>query len=209
MIDPRDVADQIYAVRGEKDREWNRGAEGTPLFHNAPKMHVASIEIEMGQKLRDLVVEHKPNVLVEVGTNRGFSTTWLMLGMIENGKGHLTTFDIVDALEAYGRPYWDQFGLPKEMVTYVTKPIWDNPPELCMPIDFVFHDASHDVDPTAKEIEALAPRVVKGGIITFHDIFLCRHQGEFLLKWFEEHKDQWDYEEWQYGRGLGIARRKA
>lgn len=208
MIDPDEVERRIVAAKGHQDVTWYRGKEGSPYFHNAPGDHSASVEVEMGQKLKSLVIEAKPSVLVEVGSNRGMSTTWLMLGMLANRKGHLTTFDIEDVLKLYGDPYWAQFGLPKEMVTYVIKPVWGDPPELPPSIDFVFHDASHDVDPTIKEIEALAPRMSKGGVIAFHDAFLCRHQGEACLKWFGTHSDEWSYEEWQYGRGMGIARRK-
>jgi predicted O-methyltransferase YrrM len=207
MIDPRAVADQIYDLRGELDHVWNRGDAGTPIFHNAPGTHVASVEIEMGQYLRDLVIDSRPSVLVEVGTNKGFSSTWLILGMLENAKGHLTTFDIDDVRALYGKPYWDQFGLPKEMVTYVQKPVWGDPPELPAKIDFVFHDASHDVEPTSKEVEALAPRITAGGLMTFHDVRLCAHMGDFLIEWFKKHPD-FDYSEWRCGRGLGIARRK-
>lgn len=202
------VEDAIVAARGEEDRVWYRGAPGTPYFHNAPGGHCASVEIEMGQKVMSLVLERKPEVLVEVGTNKGMSSTWLMLGMLRNRKGHLTTFDIEDVLKAHGAPYWDTFKLPKELVTYAITPVWGNPPQLPASIDFVFHDASHDVEPTIKEIEALAPRMTKGGIIAFHDAFLCRHQGLACLEWFNNHKFDWSYEEWQFGRGLGIARKR-
>ena len=190
---------------GHEDVAWNRGKAGSQVHHFAPRGHAASVNFEEGQKLRDLVIESKRDTLVEVGTNRGFSTLWIMLGMLKNDSGHLTTFDIVDAEKEYGVPYWKQYGLPKELVTYVQKPIWGNPPELPSQVDFVFVDSSHEVGETLQELEALTPRVPIGGIMVFHDIFLCWHMGREILRWFTN-KPGWTYEEWEYGRGLGIAR---
>lgn len=42
--------------------------------------------------LRDLA----PEVVVEVGTFRGWSTTWILSALRDNGTGHLYSFDIVD-----------------------------------------------------------------------------------------------------------------
>lgn len=208
MINVEKIEQEIVSSAGELDKTWYRGAPGTPYFHNAPGSHTSSVEIEMGQKIMSLVVEHKPKVLVEIGTNKGFSTTWLMLGMIKNGFGSLITFDIEDMRKVYGMPYWEQYGLPKEMVRYVIGSVWDKKSELPSTIDFMFHDASHDVEPTKKELHTIAPLIPSGGIMSFHDVFLCRHQGEVILDWINERKSDWEYQEWQYGRGLGIARRK-
>jgi predicted O-methyltransferase YrrM len=199
---------EVNSVMGPEDRTWFRGKEGTLYFHNAPGDFCASVEYEIGYKLRDLVLANKPEVLVEVGTSKGFSGFWLMLAMLRNGKGHLITFDPADVIKDCGAPFWKKFGLPSELVTYSRSLVWDAPPELPQSIDFVFEDASHEVDDTQKIVETLAPRVKRGGIMAFHDIFLCRHEGSFLLKWFGEHADQWDYKEIQEGRGLGIARKR-
>lgn len=204
------AADSVWASRGPLDETWNRGEPGSPLFHNAPGGHCASVEVEMGQRIMALVEESRPDVLVEVGTNKGMSSAWLMMGMLLNGRGRLTTFDIEDVRAVHGTPYWESLGLPASLVDYAISPVWGNPPQLPASIDFVFHDASHDEEPTRRELEALEPRMSARGVMAFHDVFLCRHQGEVLLKFFgsPEMKAKWSYEEWQRGRGLGIARRR-
>ncbi len=207
-FNPQQVLEQMSQWKGKPDVEWNRGAAGEPIFHASMDTHVAQIEYEMGLLLMDLVRTYKPETLVEVGTNRGYSTSCLLVAMEQNQKGHLTTFDIEDVRSAWWGPQcWEILKIPETRLTVVKNSLWDASPQQQLPekIDFVFHDASHEVDQTEKEIETLAPRMTSSGVISFHDIFLCRHMGEFLLSWFNQRKTEWKYEEIQKGRGLGIA----
>lgn len=205
FFDANTALKKMAAWRGDVDEVWYRGAAGTPKMHNSMGTHVSQIEFEMGRILMALVRRHKPEVLVEIGTNRGYSTSCLLLAMEKNKKGGLTTFDIEDVNTVWWRPQcWELLEIPTTRLTCVAKPVWELD-KLPSSIDFVFHDASHEVDQTLKELEVLAPRIANNGILTFHDIFLCRHMGEFLVEWF--YKDGWDYRELQKGRGLGIAKR--
>jgi predicted O-methyltransferase YrrM len=146
---------------------------------------------------------------VDVGTNLGHSATWLLLGVERNQKGRIWTFDIQDWRSGMGYGglfFWQRYGLP-DRPTFVQKAVWDAE-ELPAEIDFVFEDASHDEEPSKRQLEVLTPRMRPGGTMAFHDIFLCRHEGEILLKWFGDRKGEWDYKEIQMGRGLGVATRK-
>ena len=211
-----DIEAAIVSKQGPEDIIWNRGLRDGKYFHNAPGNHASSVEIEMGQKLKELVIETQPNVAIEIGTNKGHGATWIALGLMANAKGHLTTFDnssefpadkLSEGAVGYGRFFWQEFGVPEEWVTFVNKTTWDNPPELPLAIDFVFHDASHKKDETLKEIELLAPRVRASGIFCFHDVLLIEEMGFPVRDWFLARPTEWSYDVWPYGRGLGIARR--
>lgn len=202
MIDK--FLEQLKAFAGEEDKEWNR-APGTPLLHQGYKQHAASIELEMGEKLFELVGQHRPTTIVEVGTCIGYSTTWLLLAALEYKLGTVTTFDI----EEWPIRVWKEIkGLPLDKLKFVKKASWDAGSDLPEQIDFVFHDASHDVEPTQRELEILAPRITKNGCMAFHDVNLCRHMGDVVKKYFADRVHDWDYSEWAHGRGLGIAIRK-
>lgn len=204
-FDPVPFHDKMLRFRGEQDTLWNRGEEGSPVFHHGWLMHAASIEYEMGQMLMSLVKDRKPNTIVEIGTNIGYSTSCLLLAALENGKGTVTTFDIEDVQVTYKDMIaWKVLGLPTDNLKVVTEPTWATD-KLPTAIDFVFHDASHDVEPTKLEVERLAPLITKEGVMAFHDIFLCRHMGEFLFNWFKDRGSEWKYSEIRRGRGLGVA----
>lgn len=48
---------------------------------------------ELGTVLYDYIVEHKPNLVVELGTGHGFTTLSMGIALCENGKGHLYSYD--------------------------------------------------------------------------------------------------------------------
>lgn len=207
-FDSKPFLDKLLAIRGPIDTLWDRG-NGAPMFHHGYHEHAAGIEYEMGQMLHKLVKVHRPLRIVEIGTNIGYSTVWLMLAALENGYGTVTTFDVEDVQATYQeRITWKLIGLPENILKVVQEPTWATN-ELPSTIDFAFHDASHDVEPTKVEVERLGPLMKKpGGVMAFHDIFLCRHMGEFLFQWFSKHSNDWDYSEIRQGRGLGVAIRK-
>ena len=205
----------IVNAQGPEDRVWNRGltADGK-YFHNAPGNHCASVETEMGQKIKELVIETKPLVCVEVGTNKGYSSTWILLGIERNHLGYLVTFDngseiSVDTLRdgVVDNFFWREFNLPEWHIQFVKSNVWDNPVQLPQEIDFCFNDSSHKKDETLHEVEVIAPRIRKNGIFCFHDVLLIGEMGVPVEAYFKSKPTEWSYEVWPYGRGLGIARK--
>lgn len=204
MINFATVQKQLESFSTIEDKEWNRGKQDIPTFHNGYGKHVASIELEIGRKLSDLIVKAKPKTIVEVGTNIGYSTAWLLLAGLQNGLEKLITFDIVEE----PLRVWRALSLPEEKLQFVRSSVWDGKSHLPASIDFVFHDASHEVEQTQKELDTLTDIMSLGGVMTFHDIFLCRHMGVVVKEHFDKRTQNWHYEEIQEGRGLGVATRK-
>jgi hypothetical protein len=53
-----------------------------------------SIFANEGQRLYDLVTEHRPKLVVEVGAYYGCSTTWIASALRDNKKGKLISIDL-------------------------------------------------------------------------------------------------------------------
>lgn len=65
-------------------------------YHPDPtrgKWPSGSIWESEGQRLYELVREHKPKLVVEVGAYYGCSTTWISQALIDNGHGKLISID--------------------------------------------------------------------------------------------------------------------
>lgn len=191
---------KIEAFIGDEDRLWNRGADGTPIFHHGVKSDAAVIEAEMGPKLYKFVKECKPDIVVEVGTNRGYSGSWIALALSENKKGKLLTYDPQD----YQPKVYEQVGL-KEWVEFRQSGTLEDLPGQ---IDFTFIDSSHTVADTQREVNTILPKIRSKGIATFHDTQLCMHCGNVIRDYLNGHSNEWAWEEIKEGRGLIVAHRR-
>jgi predicted O-methyltransferase YrrM len=112
-------------------------------YHPDPKISkypTGSIFENEGQKLYDLILERKPNLVVEVGAYAGCSTNWIAAGLIENGKGRLISIDMGEFYDI--TPLW---GYVKEeyksVITFIKEDF--NNVEIDEKIDFLFEDGSH------------------------------------------------------------------
>ena len=120
-----------------------------------------------------LVRHHRPDVVTEIGTFHGWSTTWLLRALRDNGAGRLHSYDLVDharrsvpAVLADGR--WTfhhgdvrQSGLAPEQTGYL------------------FVDAAHTA-PFARWYTArLFPRLRPGTPVSVHDVYHRRRAGRF------------------------------
>lgn len=121
-----------------------------------------SLSEEEAKYLYDSVIKHKPDVLLEIGTHRGVSTTYLAAAIKENGKGHLWTTDPID----YGQAQTFDHRL-KEFVTFEYKMGKDI--DIGEKIDFAFVDGFHTKDDVLPEIKNLLPKLNNGAVVVFHD----------------------------------------
>lgn len=163
-----------YAVRGDVKAERYAayrelaavlGALGLPAhFKRRFKPQVDDIEAEVTYLL---VRDAKPAVVVEIAPDRGWSTTWLLAGLRDNGTGHLYSYDIFDHATKV---------VPKELSegrwTFTLGDV-TRPPD-CLPaaIDFLFLDAAHSAPFAQWYLSALMPRLRPGTPVAIHDIFL-------------------------------------
>ncbi len=211
----------------------NRGGlsginHGTVPVHNNPDIPPDNkgIDWETGIILSNFIEKYRPQQVVELGTFRGYSTSWLILGTLLAGTGRVDAFEVF-AEGAYGAMWYDRYNLPKQMFKYHEIPggIWKFPNEIPETIDLLYHDTEHLLNPTKMEMELLLPRIPPGGIVLvddmlhpdykamqeyFHNLF-CLPPLERTLSFEDFQKRQanrsWNWSVLPIGHGLGIARR--
>jgi predicted O-methyltransferase YrrM len=177
------------------DRSYQ--SSGSDDYHFLTGDHLA-IEIEQGEKIYRYVYDNKPKVIVEVGTGKGHSTTWLLMAMVGH-KAKIHTYDT-----EVRNPYvWDEMGILANGNLKIYIGEFKN---LRIPkkIDFVFHDSQHNYDHIVADLEILIPRMNKGGSIWIHDV--KDDLSKRLEMYFNDKK--WCYLNDPRGCGLAMAKIK-
>jgi predicted O-methyltransferase YrrM len=151
----------------------------------------ASIAQPAAQYLYNLVVQLKPQLVVEIGCCRGFSTLHLAKGLYANGEGKLVSFDISTG-EAARR--LNRVGL----TSYVDFVQGNSTVEgrryfsvAEQVIDMLFIDGDHTRRGCMRDAGAFVPLLKVGGLLILHDIYpeSCGWLGpRYLLDTFRTHK---------------------
>jgi hypothetical protein len=131
-------------------------------------------------RLREL----RPATVVEIGTFHGWSTTWLLTALRDNGFGRLLSFDVVDHVLG---------GVPDELAGdrwQFTKGDVRNA-RLPAGIDYLFLDAAHNASFARWYIAKLFPKLAAGTPVSVHDVFHARwpmpfSEGATLVRWLNE-----------------------
>ncbi|MEV6860359.1 class I SAM-dependent methyltransferase [Streptosporangium subroseum] len=134
--------------------------------------------------------EHRPEVVVEIGSLHGWSTTWLLSALRDNGAGHLHTYDLIDNA---------RHNVPGEL----SENRWtfthgDARQELAghrHEIGYLFVDAAHTAGFARWYTDDLFHTVPAGTPVSVHDVFHRRRpwpfsEGRVVLSWLA-------------GRGIG------
>lgn len=130
-----------------------------------------SIAPDVANYLYQLIMELSPQIAVEIGCCKGFSTLHIGKALLNNQKGKLVSFDLAPQ-EAEQRIR--RAGL-QDVVTFVTgnsavqgKRYFDlsNP---C--IDFLFIDGDHTRRGCFRDAEVFLPLLKVGGVMVLHDIY--------------------------------------
>jgi predicted O-methyltransferase YrrM len=135
-----------------------------------------------------LVRQHRPAVVAEVGTFHGWSTTWLLRALRDNGTGELHSYDIVDHARrsvprtlSAGR--WSFYHGDVRQSTAFR-------PEQT---DYLFIDAAHTAPFARWYTEQVFPKVRSGVPISVHDVYHRSRAGRFsegrvVLRWLEDQR---------------------
>ena len=109
-----------------------------------------------GQRLYELIREHKPEKIIEIGAHYGCSTTWIATAIKHNKKGRLYSYDV-------NPEAWSM--LPKSLKKYVECIVFDcwNLKAEC---DLLFEDGAHSSRFTATMLQN-----IKAKIVVVHDYF--------------------------------------
>jgi predicted O-methyltransferase YrrM len=136
-----------------------------------------------------LVRALRPAVVLEVAPYYGWSTTWLLQALRDNGSGRLHSYDLVD---------YSRWTVPPDLAggggrwLFTQGDIRDAVDRLPSPrtIGYLFLDAAHTVEFARWYLEALFPRLAPGTLVGVHDIFrgpdlAPMPESAVLLEWLE------------------------
>lgn len=145
-----------------------------------------AVEVEIGELLFGLVRSSKPQVLIETGTNNGYSTLCIIEALRQNGFGYLYTFDtcnfdrIIPDTTSYNKYYQfilgDSLKEGKKLLNRINN------------VDFIFLDSSHETQHVINEFKLFYPILKPGGIICFHDTILV-NQENWAVRYVKDRYD--------------------
>lgn len=131
---------------------------------NASDWPVGSIWAVEGETLYALVRAFQPDTVLELGTNRGCSTSHLAAAVQRNGAGHVVAVDV-----------WGGAGdliLP-ELRNVIEQRFTDALDAIASfedgSLQFVFEDLLHGAEQVKAIIEALKPKLAPGAVVVHHD----------------------------------------
>lgn len=146
--------------------EWTIVPEVTPAPVGFSMFNDAGTEVEVSEFIYALVRMCKPKFVLETGTHRGISSTYIGEALKENNQsGKIVTLEIIDQHYAYSTAFHKQMGLDS-IVTVIKMPSLLYTPT--QPIDFLFLDSEPQL--RFDELVRFLPCVVEGGIILIHDL---------------------------------------
>lgn len=113
-----------------------------------------------------LLRHHRPSQVVEVGTYYGWSTTWILSALRDNGSGHLQSFDLVDHVCGT---------VPEELSTgrwtFHRGDLRETVEKVPADTGYLFVDADHGRRFARWYLEHLFGRIATGTPTSVHDVF--------------------------------------
>jgi predicted O-methyltransferase YrrM len=127
----------------------------------------------------------KPAAVVELGTFHGWSTSWILNALRDNGSGHLHSFDLIDNVVR---------NLPNELTegrwTFVGGDIKETVEQVPPDTGYLFVDAAHTSRFARWYLDHLFPRVPADSTVSVHDVYHFRttlplHEGRVVVRWLD------------------------
>ena len=174
--------------------ELYRGyADDLAAVGEAQRRYAEALKPEMTPQLDDLEAEitylllraTKPGAVVELGTFHGWSTSWILSALRDNGTGHLHSFDLIDNVVR---------NVPGDLAegrwTFVQGDIKETVERVPADTGYLFVDAAHTGRFARWYLDHLFPRVPEGSTVSVHDVFHFRttlplHEGRVVVRWLD------------------------
>ncbi len=160
-------------------------AEQRILHAGGMRAQLDDIEAELTYlRLREL----RPESVVELGALAGWSTTWLLRALRDNGSGHLYSFDLVDHARRHVPAR-----LAENRWTFVHGDVRNTVSALPAEIDYLFVDAAHTARFARWYLDAVVAGLRPGTAVSVHDVFhharpVPLSEGAVVLKWLGERR---------------------
>ena len=132
-----------------------------------------------------LVRAARPAAVLEVAPYYGWSTTWLLRALRDNGTGVLHSYDLVD---------YSRWTVPQDLADgrwqFTHGDFRDHVHGLPAGIGYLFLDAAHTAAFARWYLDGLFPRLQAGTLVGVHDIFRPRDlepmpESAVLIEWLE------------------------
>lgn len=178
---------RLYAERGDLNLErvasWLHLRPvlemlGMPAeYHRLLKPQLDDLEAEATYLF---VREFRPRTVVEISPDGGWSTTWLLAALRDNGAGRLFSYDLFDHCtrtvpQELAKGRWT-FAQGDVRLAHL-------PPR----IDYLFMDSAHSAPFARWYIRELFPRLAPGTPVSIHDIFPASPgESRVVRKWLLE-----------------------
>jgi hypothetical protein len=180
------------------------GRHGTPSadLHADPDWwhshddHAA--EYEVAGLLTGLVTGLQPELVVEIGTYKGYTTQWLGLAVQGNAHGLVVGIEVVVELAEATAERCN--GLPVRIIARDYQTV-----RLPGPVDFAWIDQAEPIDHLAA-VHWIAPQMSPRGLIAVHDTGTQFPLRGPLLEWAAGYG--WDCLLLSTPRGMGLLRRE-
>lgn len=139
-----------------------------------------------GRFMQAFTIYHKPDIVLEIGTNAGGTAVGIAGGLVRNGKGKLIC---VDSGEGRPRSFPDlaeknicSCGLDPDRLELICEDSTTALPRLSSTlkgrVDICLVDAAHTYQAAASDIEIVLPMIRRGGFVLVHDISKSIDLGE-------------------------------
>ncbi|ANY06900.1 class I SAM-dependent methyltransferase [Pseudonocardia sp. HH130630-07] len=138
-----------------------------------------------------LLRHHRPSHVVEIGTFWGWSTTWILSALRDNGHGHLHSFDLVDHVRDTVPA-----ALADDRWTFHHGDLRDTVAEVPDDTGYLFVDADHGRRFARWYLEHLFPRIAPGTPASVHDVFHLPWarpftEGAEVVRWLRQRGTPW------------------
>ena len=181
-----------------------------------PKLRGQSTWMDHAPFGYDLVAAVEPKLLVELGSQRGFSFGVFCQSVRSHSLGctcyavdtwegdeHTGSYgeEIYDKLATHVREFYRHYAYLLRMTFDEAAPQFSN-----ASIDLLHIDGLHTYEAVSHDFNNWYPRVADGGIILFHDI--AERQGDFgVWRLWEELESKHQTFAFKHGHGLGVLRK--
>ncbi|MGI9001443.1 MAG: class I SAM-dependent methyltransferase [Pseudonocardia sp.] len=159
----------------------------------AQRDYAESMQARMTPQLDDLEAEitylllraTRPSAVVELGTFHGWSTSWILSALRDNGSGHLHSFDLIDNVVRNVPPE-----LAEGRWTFVQGDIKETVGQVPADTGYLFVDAAHNGRFARWYLDNLFPRVPSGIPVSVHDVYHGRTtlpftEGKVVVGWLD------------------------